>query len=273
MDRIQVYVDKAVVLGLEFGPKLLLALLTLLIGLSVIKGMTRVVERSLVKAKVDITLRPFVVSMASWGLKLLLFISVASMVGIETTSFIAVLGAAGLAIGLALQGSLTNFAGGVLLLIFRPYEVGHLIETQGHVGVVQEIQIFTTILLTPDQKTVIVPNGAVSNGSITNFTRSGTRRVDLIIGISYGADIQKAREVLMEIMTSDEKVFSDPPPMVAVDALADSSVNLAVRPHTTPEHYWDVYFGIQEKAKLALDAAGIAIPFPQRDVHIIKEEA
>ena len=195
------------------------------------------------------------------------------MVGIATTSFIAVLGAAGLAIGLALQGSLGNFAGGVLILIFKPYNVGELIEAQGHLGVVKEVQIFNTILLTPDNKRVIIPNGAVSNGSVVNYSAEGLLRVDLVIGIAYESDIPKAKEVLYKAMADHELVLQDPKSTVAVSELADSSVNLVVRPWCKVSDYWQVYFDITEAAKVDLEQNGITIPFPQRDVHLFKQKA
>ncbi|MFC1845451.1 mechanosensitive ion channel family protein, partial [Thermodesulfobacteriota bacterium] len=212
-------------------------------------------------------------NLLSWGLKLLLFISVASMVGIATTSFIAVLGAAGLAIGLALQGSLGNFAGGVLILIFKPYTVGDLIEAQGHLGVVKEVQIFNTILLTPDNKRVILPNGAVSNGAVVNYSAEGLLRVDLVIGIAYESDIPKAKEVLYKAMADHELVLQNPQSTVAVSELADSSVNLVVRPWCNASNYWQVYFDITESAKVNLEKNGITIPFPQRDIHIFEQKA
>jgi len=260
---------KAYELGLEYAPKLALAILTLIIGLWVIKGVSKLVILSMTRSKVDPTLVPFMDSLVSWLLKVLLFISVASMVGIATTSFIAVLGAAGLAIGLALQGSLANFAGGVLIMIFKPYKVGDLIESQGHLGVVKEVQIFNSILISPQSKQVIIPNGAVSNGPIINYTVEGQIRVDLSVGIGYNADIDQAKSVLMDVLTANEKVMSDPAPFVGVSEMADSSVNLVVRPHCLPEHYWDVFFEVNEEMKKSLDKNNIAIPFPQRDVHLI----
>jgi len=261
---------KAYELGLSYAPKLALALLTLLIGLWIISGITKLVKASMVRSKVDPTVIPFMGSMVSWILKLLLFISVASMVGIATTSFVAVLGAAGLAIGLALQGSLANFAGGVLIMIFKPYKVGDLIESQGHLGVVKEVQIFNTILLSPQSKRIIIPNGATSNGSVVNYTVEGKIRVDLTIGVSYNADIDQTKAVLMEVLTSNDKVMQDPAPFVGVTEMADSSVNFVVRPHCLPENYWKVYFEVNESIKKALDKNAIAIPFPQRDVHLIQ---
>ena len=261
---------KAYELGLEYTPKLALAILTLLIGLWIISGIGKLLVVSMQRSKVDPTLIPFMESLVSWMLKLLLFISVASMIGIATTSFIAVLGAAGLAIGLALQGSLANFAGGVLIMIFKPYKVGDLIESQGHLGEVKEVQIFNTILLSPQSKQIIIPNGAVSNGSIVNFTTEGKIRVDLSVGVSYDADIDKTKTVLMDVLLANDKVMQQPAPFVGLSEMADSSVNFAVRPHCLPEHYWDVYFEINEAMKKALDKNAIAIPFPQRDVHLIQ---
>jgi small conductance mechanosensitive channel len=260
---------KAYDLGLEYAPKLALAIVTLIIGLWVIRGIRKLVTISMKSSKVDPTLVPFLDSLVSWLLKVLLFISVASMIGIATTSFIAVLGAAGLAIGLALQGSLANFAGGVLIMIFKPYKVGDLIESQGHLGVVKEVQIFNTIIIAPQSKRVIIPNGAVSNGSITNFTAEGKIRVDLSVGIAYNADIDQAKSVLMDVLKANDKVMSDPAPFVGVSGMGDSSVDLAVRPHCHPKHYWDVYFEVNEAVKKALDKNDISIPFPQRDVHLI----
>ena len=261
---------KAYELGIEYAPKLALAILTLFIGLWIISGIVKLIKLSMERSKVDPTLVPFMSSLISWGLKVLLFISVASMIGIATTSFVAVLGAAGLAIGLALQGSLANFAGGVLVMVFKPYKVGDLIESQGHLGVVKEVQIFNTILIAPQSKQVIIPNGATSNGSIVNYTVEGKIRVDLTVGVSYDADIDKTKAVLMDVLTANDKVMQDPAPFVGVLEMGDSSVNFAVRPHCLPKDYWDVFFSVNEAMKKALDKNAIAIPFPQRDVHLIQ---
>ncbi|XPV68031.1 MAG: mechanosensitive ion channel family protein [Halarcobacter sp.] len=263
------YASLFINLTIEYAPKLALAIVTLVLGLWAIGIVATILEKSLITAKTDKTLIPFLTSLTSWILKILLFISVASMVGIATTSFVAVLGAAGLAVGLALQGSLSNFAGGVLLLIFRPYKVGDLIESQGHIGRVKEIQIFNTILTTFQNKTIIIPNSVVSSNSIVNISGNGTIRVDMEIGISYGSDIDKAREVILSTVSKNEKVLKDPACAVGVNALADSSVNLLVMPWCEAKDYWDVYFGVREDIKKALDANKIVIPFPQRDVHII----
>ena len=272
MENIDAYTTKAIELVMAYAPKVVLAIITLIVGLWLIGLVTRVTRKSMDKTKADKTLIPFITNLVSWLLKVLLFISVASMVGVATTSFIAVLGAAGLAIGLALQGSLGNFAGGVLILIFKPYNVGDLIESQGHLGVVKELQIFNTILLTPNNKRVIIPNGAVSNGAIVNYSAEGILRVDLVIGIAYESDVPKAKEVLYKVMADHELVLKDPPSQVAVSELADSSVNLVVRPWCTVADYWQVYFDITEAAKAGQEASGISIPFPQRDVHLFEQK-
>ena len=262
--------DQGIAMVMEFGPKLLLTIITLLIGLWIIKHIVKLADKGMSKSKTDTTLAPFLKNLISWVLKILLFLSVASMVGIETTSFIAIFSAATLAIGLALQGSLSNFAGGVLLLIFKPYKIGDLIEAQGHLGVVKHIQIFNTILLNPQNKTIIVPNGAVASNSIINYSEEGLLRVDLTAGISYDSDIRKAKDVLMKVLVDNPKVLKDPAPFIGVSELGDSSVNFAVRPWTNVADYWDVFFTINEEIKYALDAAGISIPFPQVDVHMDK---
>ncbi|MGB0525655.1 MAG: mechanosensitive ion channel family protein [Flammeovirgaceae bacterium] len=248
------------------------ALAILIIGLYVIGVVVKFIRKLLHRNKIDETLRPFLLSLIKWGLTAMLVISVAAQVGIETTSFVAVLGAAGLAVGFALQGTLANFASGVLLLIFRPYKVGDLVEAAGSLGFVKEIQVFNTILATHDNKKVIIPNGSVGAGSIVNYTALGNIRVDLVIGIAYGEDIRKAREVMVKVMEAHDKVSKEPAPFVGVLELGDSSINLAVRPHCHPDDYWDVYFDIYEQCKIALDEAGIEIPFPQMDVHLDKLE-
>ena len=222
------------------------------------------------KGSYDESLSKFLLNLLNWALKVLLIVVVLGTVGVETTSFAAILAAAGLAVGLALQGSLSNFAGGVLIMIFKPIKVGDLIEAQGALGVVKEIEIFTTKLLSPTNKEVIIPNGTLSNGNITNYSTEGHLRVDLTIGVSYDADIKQTKAVLMNVLTANTQVLQDPAPTVNVSELADSSVNFAVRPWCTVADYWDVYFGITEQCKEALDAAGIEIPYPHQ-VEIHKE--
>ncbi|MGB0910466.1 MAG: mechanosensitive ion channel family protein [Nitrospirales bacterium] len=258
-------------LVLTYGPNLLLAIFTLLIGWWLVKRVVKVVDHAMERSQVEVTLRGFLASMVGIMLKALLLISVASMIGIETTSFIAMLGAAGLAVGLALQGSLANFAGGVLILFFRPFKVGDLIEAQGFLGIVKDIQIFVTIITTLDNRRIIIPNGPLSNGCITNLNAESLRRIDMTFGISYGDDVLKAKEVIQKVIAADERILQDPSPDVFVSEHGDSSVNFVVRPWVHPDHYWGVYFHMHEQLKLAFDREGITIPFPQRDVHVFKE--
>jgi small conductance mechanosensitive channel len=271
MEKLDVYTENAMEFLMDYGPRVLGALLVLVLGLWLISWITRLSRKGFRKGKVDESLIPFLAALINWTLKALLIISVASMVGVATTSFIAVLGAAGLAIGLALQGTLANFAGGVMILLFKPYRVGDLVEAQGFIGTIEEIHIFVTKMRSFQNELIIIPNGAISNGSLQNYTNTPHRRVDCTIGISYNSDIKAARNVLMNVLVSHPKVLKEPAPAVIVTELADSSVNLAVRPHVKPEDYWEVYFHIYEEGKEALDRAGITIPFPQRDVHMISK--
>ena len=257
-------------LAVQFGTKLLVAIIVLIVGLWIVKRILKLFDLAMQKKNVELTLHQFLISIVGIMLKAILIIIFASMVGVETTSLIAVLGAAGLAVGLALQGSLSNFAGGILILFFKPFKAGDVIDAQGYVGVVQEIQIFNTVLLTLDNQRVIIPNGLLSNGCVKNIFVEPTRRVDLTFGISYGDDIKKAKAVLQSVIDADERILKSPSADIFVSAHADSSVNLLVRPWTNSENYWPVYFGVIEEVKLAFDREGITIPFPQRDVHMIQ---
>lgn len=245
-----------------------LAIVVFVVGRWVAKGLVKVLERLLVRAKVDSMLVEFIGSIASAALLLFVIIAALDMLGVNTTSLIAMLGAAGLAVGLALQGSLQNFASGVLLIIFRPFQVGNYIDAGGISGTVEKITIFNTIMLTPDNREIVVPNGAVYGGTITNFSARETRRVDLVFGIGYGDDIKKARDIMMQTMEADERILKDPAPVVAVSELADSSVNFVVRPWVNASDYWAVKWELTENIKLAFDANGVSIPFPQMDVHM-----
>jgi small conductance mechanosensitive channel len=267
--------NEYLVLGVEmaagYAPNLILAVATLVIGLWFISKFCRGGGAGFEKAAMEPSLRSFLMSIISIGLKLLLVISVASMIGIETTSFIAVLGAAGLAIGLALQGALANFAGGVLILIFRPYKVGDFINAAGVMGVVNQIEIFSTILTTGDNKTIIFPNGAVSNSAITNFSTQDTRRVDIIFGIGYGDDLKKAKQVLKGLIEADERILKVPEPLIVISNLGDNAGEITTRSWVNSADYWGVYFDLTENTKLAFDASGISIPYPQRDVHLYSQ--
>lgn len=265
--------ETAIEVGIEYGPPLLLAILTLIIGLWIINKIIALMARGMEARKVEATLSGFLRSLASIGLKVLLLLSVAGMVGIETTSFIAVLAAAGFAIGLALQGSLGNLAGGVLILLFRPFKVGEVIEAQGVLGSVHEIQIFSTILKTFDNRTIIIPNGALSNGTITNMSREDTRRVEWTFGVSYDDDIRKVKDTLNELLAQDERILSDPAATVVVSEFADSSVNFMVRAWVKASDLWPVFWDMNERVKVAFDERDISIPFPQRDVHLYPNEA
>ena len=251
-----------------YGLKVLAALAIFIIGRWVAKGVRKVVDRLMTKSNVDPTLVSFTGNLAYIGLLAFIVIAALGQLGIQTTSFIAILGAAGLAIGLALQGSLSNFAAGFLLIIFRPFKVGDLIEGAGVFGVVEVIQIFTTQLKTADNKTVIVPNAKLTDDNIVNWTAKGTRRVDMVFGIGYGDDIDKARALMADIVAADDRILKNPEPQIAVSELADSSVNFVVRPWVKVNDYWGVYFDLTEKIKKAFDTNGVSIPFPQRDVHV-----
>ena len=261
---------KAMELTVAYAPKVVLAIITLVIGMWLINRFVTVLDKKL-SAK-DPTLTKFLCGLIGVVLKILLLVSVASMVGIATTSFVAIIGAAGLAIGLALQGSLANFAGGVLILIFKPFKVGDAIEAQGYMGTVVEIQILYTILNTFDNRRVVIPNGNLSNASLTNMSANETRRCDMTFGIGYEDDIDKAKAICRKLIEEDERTLSDPEPLVVVGALGESSVDLTVRAWTRASDLWPFYWDMQERVKKAFDAEGISIPFPQRDVHMYKAD-
>ena len=253
-----------------YGPKLLGAIVVLIIGNYVIKLMLNSFSKMLDKKKTDSSLKPFLLSLVRILLKTMLVISVLGMLGVQMTSFIAVLGAAGLAVGMALSGTLQNFAGGVIILLFKPFKVGDYINAQGHSGIVKEIQIFNTILLELDNKTVIIPNGPLSTGSMVNYSTEPTRRVDFTFGIAYGDSVDKARKILFQLFKEDKRILTDPASFVGLSEMADSSVNLTARAWVKGEDYWDVFFDINEKTYNAFNAEGISIPFPQMDVHLQK---
>ena len=265
--QLQRWSDHAMELAMELAPKVLTALLVLWIGSLLIRGMANVLNKVLDRRGVEPTLKRFLHSLVTISLRILLLITAIGMVGIQTTSFVAIIGAAGLAIGLALQGTLANFAGGTLILLFKPYKVGDLIDAQGVLGNVKEIQIFTTVLTTPENKTAIIPNGAMANGNIINYTGEGRMRVDLTFGLGYGSSIAQAREVLLKVMSEHPKVFKDPAPAVTVSKLNVEGLELAVRPWCDPTDYWDVYFGIYEAGLIALQQAGVQGPQPSMRIH------
>lgn len=255
------------------GINVLYAVIIFVVGRWVAKLISGLVEKAMTKAKIDAILHKFVKNIVYLGLLIFVIIAALERIGVEMTSFAIVVGAAGLAIGLALQGSLSNFAAGVLLVIFRPFKVGELVEISGKLGVVKQIQIFNTVLSSPDNVRIIVPNAQVTGGNILNYTVNGTRRVDLVVGVSYEDDLKKTREVISGVIARDGRVLAEPAPVVAVKELGESSVNFVVRPWVNAADYWDVYFDMIEKIKVALDSADITIPFPQRDVHIKNGES
>ena len=263
-------IDKIFQLLSVYGLKVLAALAIFIIGRWAAKGVRKLVQRLMTKGKVDHTLVTFTSNLAYIGLLAFIVIAALGQLGIQTPSFIAILGAAGLAVGLALQGALSNFAAGFLLIIFRPFKVGDLIEAAGVFGVVEAIQIFTTQLKTADNKTVIVPNAKLTDDNIVNWTVKGTRRVDMVMGIGYEDDIDKARSLMADIIAADDRILKEPAAQISVSELADSSVNFVVRPWVKVEDYWGVYFDLTEKIKKSFDDNGISIPYPQRDVHVYK---
>lgn len=255
-------------LTLTYGPRLLGALLTLALGLWVVGLVVRVIRTMLIRGHVDPSLASFLSSLSNLLLKVLVYITALGVLGVQMTSFIAMLGAAGLAIGLALSGTLQNFAGGVMILFFKYFKVGDFIEAQGYAGTVIDIQIFVSVLATPDNKTIVIPNGPLATGSLINYSAQPRRRVDWTFGISYGDDVDTAYGVLRDLIGQDERILSDPEPFMAVSALADSSVNITVRVWVDAQNYWPVFFRMNEQVYKAFAKAGLTIPFPQRDVHI-----
>jgi len=255
----------------KYGPNIVLAVVVLIVGLIFINVLLKMVRRIMVKRNTDPSLIPFIITLINIALKVLLVVTVIGMVGVEVTSFVAMIGAAGLAIGLALQGTLQNFAGGVVILIIKPFKAGDFIETVGHTGIVTEIHIFNTYLKTMDNKTVIIPNGQLANSSMINYTNEPTRRVDWTFSISYGDSAKLAREVLTELITADTRIKSDPAPFIGLNQLADSSVNFVVRVWVDTPDYWDVFFEMNENVYNTFTERGLHIPFPQMDLHIRKE--
>lgn len=262
--------NQLIEIAVEYGPKLIGAFFVLIIGMWIIKAFTKGINKILTKHNYDKSLSSFLISVLGIVLRVLLIISILGMLGIEMTSFIAILGAAGLAFGLALSGTLQNFAGGVMILIFKPYKVDDLIDAQGYLGTVSEIQIFNTILKTPDNKTIIIPNGALFNASMTNYSSEERRRVDWTIGIAYGDDIDKAKDVIRKICNEDNRILKEPEVFIAVAELADSSVNFVVRAWVNANDYWSVFFDMNEKIYKTFNKEGLNIPFPQMDVHLHK---
>ena len=266
------YTDMAITYASEYGLKIVAALLIFIIGKWVVKKLTAVTKAVMEKANVDKTLVEFAESLVYFILLMVVILASLNTLGINTTSFVAIFGAAGLAIGLALQGSLANVGAAVLIIIFRPFKVGDFVEAGGATGTVEDVNLFSTIIAPLDNRTIIVPNAAIVGGNIVNYSMKPQRRVDHVFGIGYDDDLKLAKEVLMEIMTTDTRILQDPAPFVAVSELGDNSVNFITRAWVETADYWDVYFEMIEKVKLTFDEKGISFPYPQMDVHLDKEE-
>ncbi|MEQ8473659.1 MAG: mechanosensitive ion channel [Marinoscillum sp.] len=272
LDKANDYSSIAMEYLFEWGPKVVLAILTLIIGLWIIKMVTKNTRKAMTKRDFDPSLTPFLVTILGVALKIMLLISVIGMVGIEVTSFIAVLGAVGLAIGLALQGTLQNFAGGVVILLLRPFKVGDVLDAKGYIGTVKEIHVFYTIVNTFDKKTVYIPNGSLANSDMTNLSQEPVRRTNWTFGIAYGDDVDKAKSVLKRLIEEDDRILNEPEPFIAVESLGDSSVNIVVRTWSTAADLWPVHFDMNEKVYKEFAKAGLNIPFPQMDVHLKQDK-
>jgi small conductance mechanosensitive channel len=255
----------------QFGLQIVAAIAVFIVGRWIARRISGLLERGLQRAGTDPTLVGFFRNIAYFGLLIMVIIAAVGQLGVQTTSFIAVLGAAGLAVGLALQGSLANFAAGVLMIIFRPFKAGDFIDAAGTAGVVEEIELFTTKMRTPDNKTIIIPNAQITAGTITNFSARDTRRLDLVFGVSYGDDLDKVKQVINEVLAEEPRLLKEPEPLIGILELGDSSVNFAVRPWVQSTDYWPVFFALQEAMKKRFDQEGISIPFPQRDVHLFQQ--
>ncbi|MEB8328781.1 mechanosensitive ion channel [Flavobacteriaceae bacterium KMM 6897] len=267
IDKVEKYVSDMTQMALEYLPSIIAAVLILFIGLWVVRMINKLVHKFFEKQDFDLALESFLQSLISLVLKFLIFVLVITQLGVKSSSLVAIVGAAGLAVGLALQGSLANFAGGVLIMIFKPFKVGDWISAQGVDGTVTEISIFKTKLSTFGNQIAIIPNGQLSNNNIINYNAQETRRDKITLGIGYGSNIKEARDILLEICKENEKILKDPAPVVYVDALADSSVNLSLRFWANNPDFWEVHFYVMEETKYRFDAAGIEIPFPQRVIH------
>lgn len=255
---------------LEYSPKLVIAVFILLVGLWATSFITKAAKKLMIKRNVEVTLSNFIGNLVFWALRIVLFVTVISKLGIETSSFVAILGAAGLAIGLSLQGSLSNFAGGILIILFKPFRLGDFIEAQGVLGTVKDIKIFSTIITSPDNKQIVIPNATLSNGVITNYSANGIRRVDLIISVDYKTDLQLAKTILENVLDSIPEVLAEPKYIVLINELATSSIDFIVRPYTSIDDFLKVKSDVLEKTKKAFDAEGIEIPYPHQ-VEIHKE--
>lgn len=272
-ELLQEIMNYAIEITSNFGLKLLTALIVVIVGKQLVKILLKVIKVALEKANTEETVRIFVANLLNTVFTVIIFVAAINQLGVETTSIIALLGAAGLAIGLALQGSLANFASGILIVIFRPYKVGDYIEAGTNAGTVKDIQIFSTVLRTPDNKAIVVPNGSIMDGSITNYSEQPTRRIDIIASCSYEDDLDKVKQVLKTILDSEDRILTEPKPQIAVSELAESSVNFIVRPWVNSSDYLPVMYSLLEQIKKTFDQEGISIPYPQSDIHIHEKKA
>ncbi|MDD6100148.1 MAG: mechanosensitive ion channel [bacterium] len=269
--RVELILKRLFEEGSQLGITLVKALIVFLVGRILINMLNKLVRRILARRQIDPSIRTFASSLVNVVLTILLIVSVVGALGVQTTSFAALLASAGVAIGMALSGNLSNFAGGLVILLFKPYKVGDYIEAQGSGGVVREIQIFHTVLTTPDNKAVYIPNGSLSSGMVTNFSREQTRRVDWVFGVEYGSDFEQVKQCLLRILEADDRILKDPQPFIVLGALADSSVNLTVRVWVKSADYWDVYFQTIETVYTTFNKEGIGFPFPQLTVHSVQD--
>ena len=267
----QQFMEQAISAILHGAVKIAIALSVFFIGKWIINRIYHFISKAFIRRNVELSLRTFLLSLIRIILMLILIVIVIGILGINTSSFLAIFASAGLAIGMALSGTLQNFAGGVMILLFKPYKVGDFIEAQGYSGTVKEIQIFNTILNTPDNKTIIIPNGGLSTGSLNNYSKEGRRRVDWKIGIAYGDDFDTARKAILELLAADKRVFDEPAPFVALSSLADSAIEITVRVWTASENYWGVFFDFNEQVYKQFDKYGLHFPYPQVDVHMIQD--
>lgn len=269
-ENIEFLIQKLINFSLDFGGKIIAAILVLLIGRWIIKRLKKLTVKIMEKNNFEPSLSSFIKSLVSISLNFILIIIIIGVVGLETSSFVALFASAGVAIGLALSGTLQNFAGGVMILIFKPYKVGDFVEAQGQTGIIKEIQIFNTVIVTADNKIIIIPNGGLSTGIITNYSKESQRRVDWQFGIAYGDSYEKAKQVIATLLDNDERVLKEPAYFIALSSLGDSSVNIVVRAWVKSPDYWSVYFDMNEKVYNTFAKEGLNIPFPQMDIHVIK---
>ena len=273
INKFDKYLELAIQYGIEYGIKIVAALAIFIIGRWIVKKISSFIEKLMKKGGVDATLSAFIMNVVNILLMVVVILAAVTELGVNTTSFIAILGAAGLAIGLSLQGILGNIGSGVILILFRPFQVGDTISAAGETGTVESITLFNTVLLTPDNKVILAPNSAIAAGNIVNFSKQKERRVDFVFGIGYDDDLKLAKATLQEIIDADDRILKDPASFIGVGELGDSSVNFTVRVWVKAEDYWSVYFDTNEKVKLTFDEKGITMPYPQMDIHLDPAQA